>query len=121
MNRLILVFLLIPTIAFAAGVMKRDKNGVTFPSIAPTSVTFAKTSSSSTAGTQQAVFSVTPYSRVRIQPPAAVTMKVNGTGTAWPIAQGAVHDVNVPSSTSILAFYNASSVTGVTVVLQVEE
>jgi len=103
--------------------MKRDANKVTFPSIAPTSVTFTLTSSaaSGSAGVQRSVISTANYSRVRIQPPAAVTMKINGAGTAWPIAQGAIHDVNIPSGTNSLVFYNASSATGVTVVLQVEE
>lgn len=121
MKRIILFALLvIPSIALSAGVMKRDSNRVTFPSIAPTTSGSVVTGASS-AGYQTGTIATTTYSRIRVQPNAAVTVKVNGAGTGYPIAQNAIVELGVPASTTSLVFSNASSATGTTIYYQAEE
>jgi hypothetical protein len=46
---------------------------------------------------------------VRIQPSVAVTVKVNGTGTAWPIAANTVQEYRIPANVTSLVFSAASS------------
>jgi hypothetical protein len=115
MKRLSILLVLIPSLALAAGVMKRDNNKVPFPTIAPTvggEITSTKADVS---------LATTTYSRVRVQPSAAVSVKINGTGVAWPIAQNATVDFSIPSSTTSLVFSVTSSATAARIRYQAEE
>lgn len=122
MKKLIIVIALlaVPSVAIAAGVMKRDSNKVTFPSIAPT-VIGTKLTGASAAGFQTGSITTTTYSRIRVQPNAAATVKINGTGIGYPIAQNATLEMAIPSGVTSLLFTNASSATGTTVYYQAEE
>jgi hypothetical protein len=120
MKKLILLALLIPSIALAGGVMKKDSNKVPFPIIAPTA-SLALTTGASADGYQTGTLNTTTYSRVSLKPNAAVTVKINGTGTGFPIAQNATWEVAIPSAVTSLVFSNASSATGATVNYLAEE
>ncbi len=103
MRKYILLFLLIPVVAYASGAMKLDAMKKPFPAIAPT--VFGIFSTTKAAKT----FTVSTYARVRVQPSAAVTVKVDGAGVAWPIAANAIQDYCVPSDNTSLVFYVTSS------------
>lgn len=46
---------------------------------------------------------------VRIQPTVAVTLKLNGAGTAWPIAANTVQEYRIPAGVTSYVFSAASS------------
>jgi hypothetical protein len=115
MKRLSILLVLIPSLAFAAGVMKKDKNGVVFPTTAPTvggEVTSTKADVSLDTST---------YSRVRVQPTEAVTAKINGTGVVWPIAADTVQEFSIPASVTSITFQVTSSATACRIRYQAEE
>jgi hypothetical protein len=87
MKRLILAVVAVTAFAtFAiAGNVHRDGNGVAMPD------TFAPTRSISVTQTKaDKTYTPTAGTKViRFQPSAAVTYKINGTGTGYPVASGA--------------------------------
>lgn len=70
---------------------------------------FAPTSTEVLSFTKTATLDTTTIHAVRVQPAVAVTLKINGEGTGWPIAQNAVQEYRIPANVSSFVFSATSS------------
>lgn len=106
MKRTVLTLALVLTyaaLAYAQGAIGRDRDKNAVQDFMPT--TFGLLEATKAAMT----LDTTTLHAVRVQPSVAVTVKVNGAGTAWPIAANVVQEYRIPANVSALVFYASSS------------
>ena len=98
-----LLLVLIAVVAYAAGPIAKDMDKRPVDSFMPSAFGLLEATKANmtldTSGTNA----------VRVQPSVAVTVKINGTGTAWPIAANTVQEYRIPANVQALVFSASSS------------
>jgi len=111
---IVFALLMVGSYVWAAGVQKKDGNGNILRGIAPTAFGVSQSTKA------DITISTASMTAIRVQPNAAVTVKVNGSGTAWPIAQNAIQEYHIPAAVTSLVFSVTSSATATKVYYQSE-